>query len=200
MLFLTISGFIAIFSNESYFVCAVNSSAIPIFIFSICILLVKSNKYVRTEILNKIQNLDKVTDSLHKDIDKEEERLERIKREDSHAETYKNELVIMRQLKQLYKNTVISQKTNTFLCKYFCIIDIFTRGFNIVATLSFAWCLLSLTGLFRITGNFAWINIFSLALVFFDFFILDELMDLMLRMIINKFQEQAAQEVDKDEG
>ena len=198
MLFLTVSGITAIFSNESYFVNAVNSSAIPIFVFSFCILLVKSNKYMRTVIWNKIQNQDKTTGSLQQDIHSEEEYIRRIKRDDC-IETYKNELEIMRKLNQLYRSAVISQCTYNFLGNYFNVVDIFTIGFNLVATLGFAWCLLSFTGLFRIRGDFAYLNIFSLALVFFDFFILDDFMDSMLRKILNKIQKQAEQKLDKDE-
>lgn len=51
----------------------------------------------------------------------------------------------------------------------------------------------------KITGNFAWVNIFSLALVFFDFFILDDLMSKMFRSKMKHFSEQAEREIGKSE-
>lgn len=109
-----------------------------------------------------------------------------------------NEIEVLNQLKQLYKDSLISLHEHKFFCKYFIIIDIFTRAFNLIATLSFSWCLLSLTGVFKITGNFVWVNIFSLALVFFDFFILDDLISKMFSRKINQFRKQAEREISKN--
>lgn len=80
---------------------------------------------------------------------------ERIKKIDSNEE-----------INELYKESLISAEEFKFLCKYFFTIDLFTKIFNTFAMLSFAWCLLSLVGLFDIKSNFVWVNIFSLAIVF----------------------------------
>lgn len=193
-----VTGIVAIFSSESYFISSVNCLAIPIFAFSISILLVKANKYMRTNILAKIQDQDKISEGMKKDIGKKEKLLEKVKCEDN-IEDYENQMAIMKQLNPLYKNSLVSCRTYIFLTKYFNIIDGFTRAFNIIAMISFAWCLLSLTGVFRLVGNFAWVNIFSLALVFFDFFIFDDLMEKMLNRKITRIQEQADKKTDKDE-
>lgn len=198
MLFLIVTGIVAIFSCESYFISSVNCLAIPIFAFSISILLVKANKYMRANILAKIQDQDKIAEGLKKDIGKKEELLEKVKCEDN-IEDYENQMAIMKQLNPLYKNSLVSYQTYIFLAKYFNIIDGFTRAFNIIAMISFTWCLLSLVGVFRLAGNFAWVNIFSLALVFFDFFIFDDLMEKMLNRKITRIQEQADKKTDKDE-
>ena len=198
MLFLIISGIVAIFSNESYFISSVNSLAIPIFAFSISILLVKANKYMRTNVLAKMRNQDKISYELEKDIDKEKEHLEKANC-NGRIEDYENEMAIMAQLNQLYKSSIVSHRIYIFLSKYFNVIDVFTRVLNIIAMISFALCLLSLIGVFRITGNFAWVNIFSLALVFFDFFIFDDLMEKALVEKLNRIQEQAKKKIDGDE-
>ena len=72
MIFLLFAGIVSIFNNEPYFVNSVNSLSIPIFAFSISILLVKSNQYARNEIFKQIQNKSITTDNLKKDIDKKE--------------------------------------------------------------------------------------------------------------------------------
>ncbi len=185
ILFLFFSGIVSIFNNESYFVNSVNSLSIPIFAFSISILFVKSNQYARTEILKQIQNKSRTIDNFKKDIDKKETMC------NGGINECQNKIGEQKKLKQLYKDSLISVHEHNFYCKYFIITDVFTRIFNIIATLSFSWCLLSLIGLFKITGNFVWVNIFSLALVFFDFFILDDLMSKMFRSKIKRFNEQA---------
>ncbi len=198
MIFLLFAGIVSIFNNEPYFVNSVNSLSIPIFAFSISILLVKSNQYARNEIFKQIQNKSITTDNLKKDIDKKE----KIFKEtvyDCTIDECKKKIEKHEHLSQLYKDSLISLHEYNFFCNYFITIDYFTRLFNLIATLSFSWCLLSLTGLFKITGNFAWVNIFSLALVFFDFFILDDLISKMIGSKIKFFREQAKREISKNE-
>lgn len=198
ILFLIFSGIVSIFNNEPYFVNSVNSLSIPIFVFSISILFVKSNQYVRTEIFKQIQNKSTTTDNLKESIDKKEKRLKETMC-NGRIDEYQNKIEEQKQLNQLYKHSLISIHEHNIFCKYFIITDVFTKIFNTIATLSFSWCLLSLTGLFKITGNFVWVNIFSLALVFFDFFILDDLMSKMVRSKIKHFREQAEKEIGKNE-
>lgn len=199
ILFLVFSGIVSIFNNEPYFVNSVNSLSIPIFAFSISILFVKSNQYARTEILKQIQNKSMTTDNLKKDIDKKEKILKEAMCNGTIDEC-QNKIEVQEQLKQLYKDSLISVHEHNFFCKYFIITDVFTRIFNMIATLSFSWCLLSLIGVFKITGNFAWVNIFSLALVFFDFFILDDLMSKMFMSKIKHFSEQAEKTIKNNKG
>lgn len=197
VLFLFFSGIVSIFNAETYFINSVNSLSIPIFAFSISILLVKSNQYVRTEIMKQIQNKNMAIDNKKKNIDKIEQHISESEC-NSEIDGDPNKIEIMNQIKQLYKDSLISVHEYNFLGKYFFTIDFFTRLFNLIATLSFSWCLLSLTGLFKITGNFACVNIFSLALVFFDFFILDDLMSKIISRKINQFHKQAEREISKN--
>lgn len=198
VLFLFFSGIVSIFNTETYFINSVNSLSIPIFAFSISILLVKSNQYARTEILKQMQNKSMTTYDLKKDIDKKEKLLKETMCNDT-IDDCQNKIEEQEQLNQLYKDSLISVHEYNFFGKYFITIDFFTRLFNLIATLSFSWCLLSLTGVFKINGNFAWVNIFSLALVFFDFFILDDLMRKMLSKKIDQLNKRAEREMNKNE-
>lgn len=63
MIFLLFSGIVSIFNNEPHFINSVNSLSIPIFAFSISILLIKSNQYARTEIIKQIQNRNTAIDN-----------------------------------------------------------------------------------------------------------------------------------------
>lgn len=198
VLFLFFSGIVSIFNTETYFINSVNSLSIPIFAFSISILLVKSNQYARTEIMKQIRNKSTAIDNIKEYIDKKEKLISEIQC-DSEIGKVQNKAEMMEQLNQLYKDSLISFHEYSFFGKYFITIDVFTRLFNWIATLSFCWCLLSLTGLFKITGNFACVNIFSLALVFFDFFILDDLMSKLISRKINQFRKQAEREISKNE-
>lgn len=196
--FLFFSGIVSIFNTETYFINSVNSLSIPIFAFSISILLVKSNQYARTEIMKQMQNRNTAIDNIKEYIDKKEKLISESEC-NNEIDKVSNKIEMVNQINQLYKDSLISVHEYNFFGKYFITIDFFTRLFNLIATLSFAWCLLSLTGLFKITGNFAWVNIFSLTLVFFDFFILDDLMSKMIRNKIKFFREQAEREISKNE-
>ena len=113
---------------------------------------------------------------------------ERIKKIDSNEE-----------INELYKESLISAEEFKFLCKYFFTIDLFTKIFNTFAMLSFAWCLLSLVGLFDINSNFVWVNIFSLAIVFFDFFVLDDLLVKLFPKKFDKLHDQAVNKIAQEE-
>lgn len=197
VLFLFFSGIVSIFNTEPYFINSVNSLSIPIFAFSISILLVKSNQYARTEIMKQIQNRNTAIDDIKEYINKKEKLISEIECKNE-IDKVSNKIEMINRIDQLYKDSLISVFEYNFFGKYFITIDVFTRLFNLIATLSFSWCLLSLIGLFKITGNFAWVNIFSLALVFFDFFILDDLMSKMIRSKIKHFSEQAERKISKN--
>ena len=118
ILFLLFSGTVSIFNNEPYFMNSVNSLSIPIFAFSISILFVKSNQYVRTEILKQIQNKSITTDILKKDIDKKEKLLKKVDC-NSGIDEYQNYINEQEQLKQLYKDSLISVHEHNFFINIF---------------------------------------------------------------------------------
>lgn len=190
LFFLIVVGVVSIFYEELSFINAINTLSIPIFAFSLSILLVKANQYARQEILKKITNQNKTVENLHNNIIQEEEKIKGIE--------YKNKQELEKQLSLMYKKSLISNKELTFYYKFFFTIDLFTRIFNIIAMLSFSGCLLSLTGIVKINTNFAWVNIFSLVLVFFDFFVFEDLVKKSFNKKIEKISEKAAKTVAKD--
>lgn len=190
LFFLIVVGVVSIFYKELSFINAINTLSIPIFAFSLSILLVKANQYVRQEILKKITNQNKIVENLHNNIIQEEEKIKGIE--------YKNKQELEKQLSLMYKKSLISNKELTFYYKFFFTIDLFTRIFNIIAMLSFSGCLLSLTGIVKINTNFAWVNIFSLVLVFFDFFVFEDLIKKSFNKKIEKISEKATKTVAKD--
>ena len=190
LFFLIVVGVVSIFYKELSFINAINTLSIPIFAFSLSILLVKANQYARQEILKKITNQNKTVENLHNNIIQEEEKIKGIE--------YKNKQGLEKQLNLMYKKSLISNKELTFYYKFFFTIDLFTRIFNIIAMLSFSGCLLSLTGIVKINTNFAWVNIFSLVLVFFDFFVFEDLIKKSFNKKIEKISEQATKTVAKD--
>ena len=80
--------------------------------------------------------------------------------------------------------------TNRFilLTKKFIHVDAFTIIVNIFAMISFSLCLLSLMNIICFPTNCGYINIFSLALVFFDFFIMDDIIDKAVKASIEKIK------------
>ena len=190
LFFLIVVGVVSIFYEELSFVNAINTLSIPIFAFSLSILLVKANQYARQEILKKITNQNKIVENLHNNIIQEEEKIKGIE--------YKNKQELEKKLSLMYEKSLISSKELTFYYKFFFTIDLFTRIFNIIAMLSFSGCLLSLTGIVKINTNFAWVNIFSLVLVFFDFFVFEDLIKKSFNKKIEKISKKATKTVAKD--
>ena len=78
LFFLIVVGVVSIFYKELSFINAINTLSIPIFAFSLSILLVKANQYVRQEILKKITNQNKIVENLHNNIIQEEEKIKGI--------------------------------------------------------------------------------------------------------------------------
>lgn len=190
MLFLITVGVVSIFNQDTYFINAINSLSIPIFAFSTSIIFVKANYFARNELFQRISNKNKMVDDLSADIEKKENIITNIEQSEKNK--------IKEQLNLLYEKSLISNKELTFLYKYFFTVDLFTRMFNAVAMLSFTWCLLSLTGILKISANFAWVNIYSLALVFFDFFILDDLLKKSFIKKMDRIQSKAHSKIKKD--
>lgn len=159
LLFLLVAGLFSAFGNNPQIDASINSLAIPVFLFSISILLSKSNKYVRETVQEHISQMDRE---------------------------------LNRTLNDDYSRAKL-EKMNEYnlLCKKFIAVDKITRAINLFAILSFAICLLSVTGIVSLTSDCGYINVFSLALIFFDFFVLDEIMQRMVRTSIDKIHEAA---------
>ncbi len=191
LLFLVIVGVASVFNNEANFIASMDSLSIPIFAFSISILFVKANKFARDELFKRIQNREKTVNEQSKEVEQKGEALKKAE--------YANNKNLYENFKDMYKKSMISTKEMSFLIRYFGTIDIFTKIFNMIAMISFTWCLLSLIGLFAININFTWVNIFSLALVFFDFFVLDDLLGKAFKNKLNKLHEQAEKETEQEE-
>lgn len=185
LLFLVVAGVVSVFYQDENYVNAINSLSIPIFSFSLSIIFVKTNKYARETVLKRIQSQEKIMNEQSQKISQKSERIKKI---DSNEE-----------INELYKESLISAEEFKFLCKYFFTIDLFTKIFNTFAMLSFAWCLLSLVGLFDINSNFVWVNIFSLAIVFFDFFVLDDLLIKLFPKKFDKLHDQAVNKIAQEE-
>lgn len=90
-----------------------------------------------------------------------------------------------------YKLQLTETEIYKIYVKKFCKVDTFTRIINSFATISLVWCLLSLIGIFRIEINSHFVNAFSLALIFFDFYILDDLIIKAINKINIKLSKQA---------
>ncbi|MBQ4631284.1 MAG: hypothetical protein IJB70_09900 [Clostridia bacterium] len=189
-LFLLIVGIVSIFNQEANFVNAINSLSIPMFSLSLSIIFVKANKYARDEVFKKMISQEKIVDQKAKEVNKMSEQIEKAEGNEK--------INLYKKFEELHNNSLISMKEMSFLCKYFSTIDFFTKLFNIVAMLSLIWCLLSLVGLFTLNVNFAWINIFSLAIVFFDFFVLDDLLIKTFKKRFDKLHEQAEKEIAQE--
>lgn len=177
LLALIIIGIISFFYTDQMFINAVNSLSIPIFLFTISTLLAKGNNHIRTEVQKSISSQEKLVNDydnlLHrytKILAKNQQIGIDISSEDTDEinNLSKDTLTAHLYLKQLYKRHAV--------------IDIFTIVINVLAMISFAFCILSLVGVINIKANFACINIFSLALVFFDFFVYDDI----LKKIVDK--------------
>lgn len=191
LLFLVVAGVVSIFYKDANYVNAINSLSIPVFLFSLSIIFVKANKYARETVMKKIHVQEKTMNEKSKEISKKSEQIEKIE-DDKKINYYKK-------TKELYKESLITTEEFIFLCKYFSAIDIFTKIFIIFAMLSFVWCLLSLVGLFAINSNFIWVNIFSLAIVFFDFFVLDDLLVKAFPKRFDKLHDQAVNKIAQEE-
>lgn len=191
LLFLIVVGIVSIFNQEANFINAINSLSLPIFMFTISILFVKANKYARDVVWSKIMSQEKVVD---------EQKAKVIEKGEAIKKTDNNKIALYEQFKELHQNSLISMEEMGFLFKWFNTIDVFTKVFNLLSLVCFAWCLLSLTGIIAIHVNFAWVNIFSLALVFFDFFVFDDLLKRFFKRKFEKLHEQAEKEITQKAG
>lgn len=77
------------------------------------------------------------------------------------------------------------------LCKHFMFVDRCTQLISIIAIMSFSVCLLSMIGIISVPISSGYINLFSLALVCFDFFIWEDMIQKKVDSSINKIREEA---------
>ena len=184
LLFLLIVGVVSIFHKEPIFINSLNTLAVPVFLFTIATLIAKSNQFIRNVLLEEV----KCQEPIGEKYDELLARAEEIAKKSNHeladeirvGETRNEAYKIKLYLTALYKRFIIVSKASS------CV--------NFIAMLSFVLCLLSLTGLFSIDASFHWINIFSLALVFFDFFLLEDL----LKSYSDKLQKKLNKKVDEN--
>ena len=192
LIFLLIVGILSFFKNDDAFVNAINSLSFPIFLFTISTLLVKSNKFTKDYFLKAVSYQDKTVELLNETIRLHEELIEMKKKNGENVYEDKEKLA------DTLNDSIHSTALSNGFHKYLNTIEITTKIINVIAMFSFVFCLLSLMGLFSTIGNLNWINIFSLLLVFFDFFIFDDVMGFVCQKISSSIREKAEARVKKD--
>lgn len=191
-LFLIVAGILSIFMKNEQFLVAINSLAIPIFLFSLSLLLVKWNKIVRDEVNKQLHERDAKQACKNKTCEELEQKI------NTENFDYKTRNDMYKQLNELMKESLLSETETIYLFKFFKIIDVFTIILNILAMMSFCFCLLVMTGIIVFTQNLMFINLFSLALIFFDFFILEELVRHGFKKRMLAIQRKAEKKVEQD--
>ena len=191
-LFLIVAGILSIFMKNEQFLVAINSLAIPIFLFSLSLLLVKWNKIVRDEVNKQLHERDAKQTCKNKTCEELEQKI------NTENFDYKTRNDMYKQLNELMKESLLSETETIYLFKFFKIIDVFTIILNILAMMSFCFCLLVMTGIIVFTQNLMFINLFSLALIFFDFFILEELVRHGFKKRMLAIQRKAEKKVEQD--
>lgn len=166
--FLILVGVASFFIEEQSFVLRMNSLSIPLYIFSVSIILSKSINTIRK--------------TINAEIAKEDSK--RVSINDSE--------------KKYSIEALQSSERYILLVKRFFAIDKWTKGINIIAMLSFVLCLLSVSGIIVIGINSIWVNTFSMALVYFDFFVLDEMITRHTRKLIEQIKEEAEVKARED--
>ena len=173
LLFLIITGITINFISNTVIINNIKCLSVPVFIFTISLLFVKANYLIRQQTLKVINTIEQTTKNNEKESKHSLSELESLM---NSIDDYKKHFSEILHDKEQIKYNLVESKKLTFLYKNFCIIDIFTKLFNIIGVLSFALCLLSVTGLFSIEISSPIIEIFSLCIMYFDFFILEDLL------------------------
>ena len=163
LFFLFSVGVISLFYQDAIFINSMNTLAIPVFLFTISTLIVKSNQFIRKVILEEVG----LQEPMDEKLDKLLEEAEDIAKKGDHALEY--EQLVGETRNESFKSKLYL----TALYKRFIFVDRVGMFINFIAMISFVLCLLSIMGIFSIDISLHWINVFSLALVFFDFFVLD---------------------------
>lgn len=191
-LFLIVAGILSIFMKNEQFLVSISNLAIPIFLFSLSLLLVKWNKIVRDEVNKQLHERDAKQARKNRTCEELEQKI------NTENFDYKTRNEMYKQLNELMKESLLSETETTYLFKFFKIIDVFTIIMNILAMMSFCFCLLVMIGIFVFTQNLMFINLFSLALVFFDFYILEELVRHRFEKRMLAIQRKAEKKVEQD--
>lgn len=192
LMFLLVVGIFSFFKNDDAFVNAINSLSLPIFLFTLSTLLVKSTKYIKDSFSKAISYQDELISTVEETIKLREETIaikkkygEEIAEDDEKlSKSYEKSIHFWAYSNRLHKFVIFTNKVTTII--------------NFLAAVSFAFCLLSLIGVVPFYNNFYWINIFSLMVVFFDFFIFDDIMKFVCDKLLKRIREKSEKKVKKD--
>ncbi len=195
LLFLIITGITINFISNTVIINNIKCLSVPVFIFTISLLFVKANYLIRQQTLKVINTIEQTTKNNEKESKHSLSELESLM---NSIDDYKKHFSEILHDKEQIKYNLVESKKLTFLYKNFCIIDIFTKLFNIIGVLSFALCLLSVTGLFSIEISSPIIEIFSLCIMYFDFFILEDLLTKYINRKLRWIEKNAKKQVEKD--
>ncbi len=171
LLFLVIVGVLSFFKTDTGFANAINSLSFPIFLFTVSTLMVKCNKFIKDYFEKAVVQQNKIVELLQEQIILRKQLI--AQKEERNEDVAEDKIMITNRIGQSINNIALSMA----LQKYTATMNAITKIINFGATLSFAFCLLSLVGVISPLNNSNWINIFSLMLVFFDFFIFDGIME-----------------------
>ena len=195
LLFLIIAGITINFINNAVIINNIKCLSVPVFIFTISLLFVRANYVIRQQTLKIINTMEQSIKNHKKESENSLSELESLM---NSKDDYKKHFSEILHDKEQIKYNLVETKKLTFLYKNFCIIDVFTKLFNFVGILSFALCLLSVTGLFSINISSPIIEIFSLCIMYFDFFILDDLVTKYINRKLRLIEKNAKNQVEKD--
>ena len=185
LLFLIILGIVSIFCDNEIIIKSINSLSIPIFLFSITTLLSKFGNYMNDAFFKKI--LDEESK------DKEYEELIKRQKQNIDECTDKMRFDNQRIITGLLLNSTECKKYLCILYKRKILYSDLVKAFNLLSMISFVICLFSIIGIVQFDVDCPWVNIFSLALVFFDFFILDDILKKRVDKVLKKLSEKEVQ-------
>lgn len=192
LIFLIIIGILSFFKKDDAFVNAINSLSLPIFLFTISTLIVKSNQYIKNSFSKAISDQEEIIELSERLIKSEEKMIEMKK--SSNEDITQDKI----NLADTIGKSVHSLAYSNGLHRCFIFMHTTTIIVNIVAMFSFVFCLLSLVGLFPALQNHNWINIFSLILVFFDFFVFEDVMKVICDKAFKKIRKNSDERVEKE--
>lgn len=166
--------------------------SLPIFLFTISTLIVKSNQYIKNSFSKAISDQEEIIELSERLIKSEEKMIEMKKSSNEDITQYKINLA------DTIDKSVHNLAYSNGLHRCFIFMHTTTIVVNIIAMFSFVFCLLSLVGLFPVLHNNNWINIFSLVLVFFDFFVFENFMKVICDKAFKKIRKNSDERVEKE--
>ena len=172
LLFLLIATIVTLIRKDSLFVKYANGLSLPIFLLTLSVLLSKSNEGVKLKLIEKAKLKRK-----------------KIKTAPTpqKSQPFPNDNT---DYKTASKTKSTKKSFSDSLSTIYKFINILTECINCIAILSFALCFLVLTGIITFEMDSSWINIASLSLVFFDFCVLDDLIDAYVKCLFKKLQSK----------